>query len=95
MPRSYPKLTREQWREVANDVLAVDNAIDVVVNKHLTKFRKNSPSNKIIWKLYKQIGKLRSELDDELARQYKRDEMSFKEFVGYFYPDDYPANMVH
>lgn len=89
MPRSYPKLSREQWREIAVDVVSVSRSIHSILHNHVGKFPKNSDQSKAMWKLQKSSDVLRSRLDDELGRQFKRNEMSFEEFVSYFYPKNH------
>lgn len=87
MPRSYAKLTREQWREIADVVKDAEKAMYDVTYVLGGKFPRMVALDRSL-KLYRKIGELKSLLDTELGKQYRRGEMSDEEFSSYFYPFD-------
>lgn len=85
MSNAYKKLSREEWREIADATLKAEKTMHDLVNALSGKFpRKIALDNSL--RIYHKIERLHSDLDTELGKQYKSNEMSREEFFSYFYP---------
>lgn len=85
MPKSYKKLSREEWREISNAVLLAEKSMNDVVTVLGGKFPVGLALDRSI-KIFKKISFLKSILDGELGQQYGRSDMTDEEFFSYFYP---------
>lgn len=87
MPKSYRKLSKEEWREIADAIVTTEKSMYKVVYLLGGKLPRVSCLDKAM-RMYKKIGDFKAELDTEMGKQYGRKEMSNEEFYSYFYPEE-------